>query len=40
MRSASVEAAFFLCVKKGKIIAANQMLQIIQKLIRVGVTDC
>lgn len=39
MRNASVEAAFFLCVKKGNLIAANQMLDILQKLVRVGVTD-
>lgn len=39
MRYASVEAAFFLCVKKGNQLAVNQMLEILQKLVRVGVTD-
>ena len=39
MRSASIEAAFNLCAKKGKFIAENQMLEILDKLLRLGMTD-
>lgn len=39
MKIASVEAAFFLHPKKGKQIASNQILEILDKLIRVGIND-
>lgn len=39
MKMASVEAAFFLHPKKGKQIAANQILEIQDKLLRVGIND-
>lgn len=39
MRCASVEAAFNLYAKKNTAIAQNQMLEILDKLLRVGMTD-
>ena len=39
MRSAAIEAAFNLYAKKGNIIAENQMLEILDKLLRLGMTD-
>ena len=39
MKIASVETAFFLYAKKGKNIAYNQLLEVLDKLLRVGLTD-
>jgi hypothetical protein len=39
MKMASVETAFFLYAKKGKTIAFNQLLEVLDKLLRVGLTD-
>lgn len=39
IRKVSVEAAFLLYAKKGKIIACNQMSMIIEKILRVGMSD-
>lgn len=36
---ASIDSAFFLYAKKGKNIANNQLLEILDKLLRVGLTD-
>ncbi len=39
MRSASAESAFFLYAKKGNEVAAAQLMGILIKLVRVGLTD-
>lgn len=39
MRCAAVEAAFNLYTKKNNAIAENQMMEILDRLIRVGMTD-
>lgn len=39
IRKVSVEAAFLLYAKRGKIMACNQMSMIIEKILRVGMSD-
>lgn len=39
MREASVEAAFQLYAKKNNTLAENQMMEILYKLLRIGLTD-